>query len=269
MKEIFKFSAAAVLSLTCQIAGAAQPVTLFSFPAPVQPQASGQQAVAPNFTIPNQGYSMMYGMVGYGMVGNVFYIKSIRAAGVLDMVLEKSTGKFSARSVSGQRTLTQTCSTEFRNPVSGALVYATPGQQLVSAPVGLNGYAYGYCGASPATQARNPLGLILESVVTQSENYVAPKYVFSNSLKMRVMDGGTKAIKWSGTFNTTVALGSPQLGELVDVNNDGTDELAIIYIKDVTPIGFIGTQTKYSRELRNLLTGVLISTFSWVGTQPN
>jgi len=192
------------------------------------------------------------------MGGNAFYIKSIRAAGVLDMVLQKSTNKFSARSVSGQRTMTQTCSTEFRNPVSGALVYATPSQSLTSP---LTTSAWGYCGAAPATQAGNPLGLIVDLIFLNSFGVSS-----SSSLKMRVMDGGTKAIKWTGTFNTTATLGSPQMGELIDVNNDGTDELTITYYKDVTPIGFSGTQIKYSRELRNLLTGTLMSTYSRVET---
>ncbi len=261
MKTFIKLSAiVAAFSITCQMAQAAQSTQLFNFTQPAQTQ--GNQAVTPNFTLPSQG--MAYAYNGYG---NTFYVKGLRVAGVLDWLKDYSLTTVSVPNALGQKTKTQVCATEFHNPLTGVLIYRTPVQSLVSGLYVPPSSTQSSCGYWPANQAANPLGLLVELVSMQQNTYTPPAtIVTTGTVKLRVLDGGTKAVKWTGIFASTAALGLVQYGELVDVNNDGTDEVVIIYSKDITPLAFQGVKRQLTRQVRNVVTGAGMGQFTWTET---
>lgn len=250
MNKFIPILTIAASALTAQVTEAGQ---LFAF---APPPASA--SAAPSFTIPSQ-----HGYMGYYTSS---YVKGLRVAGVLDWIKPYSLTTTSLPNAAGQRRKTQTCATEFHHPLTGVLVYRTPLQSLVSALYGASAYVYAGCGASPINQAGNPIGLIAEAVNMQTQIY-APTASNTTSVKIRVIHGGTKALKWTGTLVSTAALGYPSVGDIIDVNGDGTDEFVVTYNKNVTPVGFAGTKTQYTRQVRNSVTGAIMSTYAWIETQ--
>lgn len=259
-KKLISLLAVASLSMMGQLVQAEQveqSTSLFKFPVSMVAPASG---VTPNFTAPPVEYATGY---FYSR-----YIKGLRVAGVLDWVKGYQLNTYSAPNAVGEKTLTQTCATEFHNPLSGVLVYTTPIQSLTSGLFSPSSgkYVFGNCGAAPANQAGNTLGLLVETVSMYELDYSSSPATSKNTVKLRVMNVGTKVVKWTMTFIPSATLGNPYAGEIVDTNVDGTNDLIIRYNKDVTPVGFNGIKIQYTRQVRNIATGALMAQFTWVET---
>lgn len=248
-KKTVQLLVMAILPAMSPVAEADQPIMLFDYNQPAQ-GAQGGEAVSPSYTKPIVDY-----------VGSAWesYITGLRVAGTLDWVKQISTSKLSAPNLAGLKTLTLTCSVEFHNPFTSALIYQTP---ILSQVSGLfNGFwTMSGCAFAPINQAGNPRGLLIETVSIQTNEPI---------LKIRVMDVATRTIKWTAVIFTTVALGSPSNGYVVDVNGDGTAELVLQYYKDVTPVGFAGSKTQRTRQVRNGLTGSVMTQASWIETYTN
>jgi hypothetical protein len=160
--------------------------------------------------------------------------------------------------------LTQTCSYEFRHPITGVVTYTTAAQSSASSPYGAMSFADGGCSASPMKQAANPLGLLVELAGTIQTP--ATPGLMEIRAKLRVTNPATRVARWSALITPTVALGTPQYAEVVDTNNDGTDEIVVLYAKDVTPLGFPGFKDQLTSVVRNGLTGAVLGQHSWVNT---
>lgn len=254
----------AVLSAMSQAADAAdQSTTLFDFrqtAQSVQADPADTAGTASSGIATPMGYAPIIGGSPYE------YFYGLRVAGKLDWLKKKETRTYSAPNLAGQRRMTLTCAMEFHNPLTGALVYQTPVLSNVSGLIdqgflGLLIWSAG-CGSGYLTQAGNPRPLLVETV------HFAINNTLETTVKIRVMSvaGVTGTVKWTAVFGTTLTLGEPWYGGLIDVNGDGTDELVIQYGKNVTPAGFAGSQTQYTRQVRNGLTNALIAQQSWIET---
>lgn len=259
MKKVARLLAVATFFITSQIAEAGQPGELFAFDLPLQVQ--GGQAIAPDFTTPGVRWIEDY-------LSRDRYIKGLRIPGVVDMMGVYQSRTLSKPNTAGQVRLTQTCATKFRNPITGALIYQTPGLSLVSDLYDPQEISMrSGCNALPINQSRDFLGLLCEVVWLDD----------AGPLKLRVMDMRTNAARWTvvvdavlGRFNSAVSsekaiLGSLGFGEVVDVNNDGTDELILNYYKDITPAnGFNGFKIEITRQVRNAATGRVMAQNSFI-----
>lgn len=262
LKKIVPAVTLALLPFVSSGAQAAQPAVLFSAG---QPSASANVGVGPAFTEPGVG---MVGM-NAGATPISQFAQGLRVAGVLEWLKQYSTATISAPDAAGNVTKTQTCATEFRNPATAAQNYRTPLQALASLPyTAPMGHVMATCSAAPFSQAANPLGLLAEAV-TISQMVITPTGTsFPTRVKVRVMNPSTGAVLWSALLLPHATMGDPQYGVLIDTNNDGTGELVFLYTKNVTPVGFSGSQTRYTRVVRNGATGAITNTFAWVDVVP-
>lgn len=240
-------------------ANAAEPVAMLRLGLPMA-ATQGNQMVAPNFTNPGSGSLTGY---GYSSGFGFGYVKGLRAAGLTEFLKAKSVQAKSAPNAAGNVTRTQTCSTEFRNPITGIVRYTSPTQSITSSPMPASQFmsTSGGCDAGAMKQAGNPLGLGVELASISSYSVG-----MNSSVKLRVVNPSTHVVLWSVTLLSTASLGSPIFFEMVDVNNDGTDEIVVAYYKDTTPVGFSGQKTQYTNQVRNGVTGVVLGQYSWVDT---
>lgn len=257
-KKFVPVLAMALAPLASNGAGAASSGVLFSAAQP----AGG---VAPNFVVPGTG---MVGMNAGGAPISQF-ATGLRTAGVTDWLKQYMTATISAPDAAGNVTKTQTCATEFRNPATSALRYRMLVHMLTSLPYAAPmGHVMTSCSASPMNQAGNALGLLAEAI-TVSQMVITPTGTsFPTRVRVRVSNPVSGAALWAAILAPTVAMGDPQYGVVVDTDGNGTDEVVFLYNKNVTPVGYSGTQMQYTRVVRNGLTGAVTNTFTWTEVNP-